>query len=159
MPNLERSPTQNALSVSGNTPMEFYFNRPKNLAFHDLTSGKVMPKAVKPILGLSHKFIPVPKVTPSNMTDALDRLERDIDLKVNFADSPIESEPPPFICEIDMAPPPCCNPKRGDTSYSCFQPTDPCNISPPTWKKQPPATPAQASSLAKEADPLCNSQD
>ena len=38
----------------------FYFCRPTNLAFHDLTIGKVAPKAPQLMLGLRVNFCPTP---------------------------------------------------------------------------------------------------
>ena len=46
------------------------------------------------------------------MTDALDRLERDIDLKVNFADSPMESEPSPLYVKSIWRPHPAVIPSK-----------------------------------------------
>ena len=65
-----------------------YFNRPTNMAFHDLTSYKKPPRNLRSLLGLSLKFIPTPrKNTPWHTyeTNALPRFERSMRLKAFFA--------------------------------------------------------------------------
>ncbi len=52
-----------ALQVLGDTPLEFYLSNTNNLAFYDLIPGKIVLKASKAVLGLSHKFIPIPHLT------------------------------------------------------------------------------------------------
>ena len=93
-PNTSISPFQNALQILGNTPTSIYLTKPNNLAFHDLTNGRVMPKASKSILGLSHKFIPVPKTTPHDLSAMLERFEQDIHLKAYFAMQPLDNKTP-----------------------------------------------------------------
>ena len=71
----------------GETPPESYFNTPSNLAFHDLTVDGSVPPATKTILGLSTKFIPIPKHTSLReiAEEAYKRFERDVSLKYHFA--------------------------------------------------------------------------
>ena len=102
---LSLTPQQNAIIAISNTPMELYCSRPQNKSFHDLTIGKIMPKATKSILGLSHKFIPTPKVTSYDIEDRLDRLERDIHLKVYFAANPLQNKKPQLYVKSKWRPP------------------------------------------------------
>ena len=70
----------------------YYFNRPTNLAFHDLTSRLSPPKNLRSLLGLGLKFIPTPHVPTLSSTlfsdkGAFPRLHRSIDLRCFFIDS------------------------------------------------------------------------
>jgi len=58
VPDLNKSALRNAAHILGQTPWEHYVSRPSNLAFHDLTQGKIMPPATSSLLGLGLKFIP-----------------------------------------------------------------------------------------------------
>jgi hypothetical protein len=60
---------------------------PTNMAFHDLTSGKIAPRTAKNLLGLGGKFIVTPHRTngEGELFASTDRLERDFHLKVYFA--------------------------------------------------------------------------
>jgi hypothetical protein len=42
-----------------------YFQKATNTAFHDLTKAKLFPPAAASLLGLSLKFIPTPRYSPS----------------------------------------------------------------------------------------------
>ena len=68
-------------------PWWYYTTRPTNLAFHDLTLGKVMPQATASLLGLNLKFIPKPEHTTSSLDllKTTERLERDLHRKIYFA--------------------------------------------------------------------------
>ena len=83
LPDLSSSVHKEAQRVLGDTPSGFYFNFPKNLAFHDLTTGKSLPPATQTVMGLSNKFIPIPKVATSKkmVTESFERFERDLHLK------------------------------------------------------------------------------
>ena len=66
-----------------------YFNRPSNMAFHDLTSKINPPKNLRTLLGLSLKFIPCPRyntpwATYENIT--FPRLNHDFRIKAYLAD-------------------------------------------------------------------------
>jgi hypothetical protein len=70
-----------------------YFNRPTNLAFHDLTTRLSPPQNLRSLLGLGLKFIPTPYKTTllsqlHSEKGAFPRLQRTIDLKCFFIDSP-----------------------------------------------------------------------
>ena len=70
-----------------------YFNRPTNLAFHDLTTRLSPPQNLRSLLGLGLKFIPTPYKTTllsqlRSEKGAFPRLRRNIELKCFFIDSP-----------------------------------------------------------------------
>jgi len=64
-----------------------------------------MPKAIKSVLGLSHNFIVNPSFTfDGDFDKMLNRLERDIHLKVFFADEPWDYNPPPLYVKSTWRP-------------------------------------------------------
>ncbi len=70
----------------GNTSPGCYFLKASNNTFHDLTAGQSLPPAMATLLGLSLKFIPTPRYSPSksNVAPSLNRIEWDIGLKTFF---------------------------------------------------------------------------
>jgi hypothetical protein len=70
----------------GNTSPGCYFLKAMNMAFHDLTEGKLLPPTATSLLGLSLKFIPTPRYAPSvtDVAPPLDQIEWDIKLKTFF---------------------------------------------------------------------------
>ena len=88
-----------------------YFTEVKNLTFHDLTTGNILPKSSNLLLGLGLKFIPTPKgTTPDDIDKTLSRFERDIDLKIFFSGAPKDESYDPLskalrINSIWRAPP------------------------------------------------------
>ena len=78
------SPFQNAVAIRGETNAAIYFSQPANLAFHDLTPNKQLPKIAQTVLGLNLKFIPTPSTTTYDLTGNFARFERDFNLKVFF---------------------------------------------------------------------------
>jgi hypothetical protein len=106
-------------------PTWFYFNRPTNLAFHNLTSTLKPPHNLKSLLGLSLKFIPTPRRTTSWSSLGSDdplrphgfrRLHRDLHLRCHFAGTPDNDDeynprmhlkstymPPPWTYPRDVA--------------------------------------------------------
>lgn len=65
-----------------------YFNRPTNMAFHDLTSKINPPKNLRSLLGLSLKFIPRPRYNtpwPTYQDVTLPRFNRDLRIKAYMA--------------------------------------------------------------------------
>lgn len=64
-----------------------------------------MPGQLKALLGLSHKFIPVPMYQQWDTEEIFTRLERDIYLKYYFADNPLDSVPPPLRLKSHWWPP------------------------------------------------------
>ena len=91
---MSRTVHQNAVSILAETPFWHYCVNPSNLAFYDFTRGKIVPPAATSLLGLSAKFIVKPEYTgsPNDTKEALDRLERDLHLKIFF--SGVEPEEP-----------------------------------------------------------------
>lgn len=87
LPDLSRSTHRDSQRVLGDTPSGFYFNSPSNLAFHDLTTGKSLPAATRVVMGLSTKFVPVPRHPPSRkrVMEAFERFEREVNRKAHFA--------------------------------------------------------------------------
>ncbi len=87
LPNLALSIHKNAQQVMGDTSPGCYFLKASNNTFHDLTTGAFLPPATATLLGLSLKFIPMPRYSPSksDVVPSLDRFERNIGLKTFFA--------------------------------------------------------------------------
>ena len=65
----------------------FYFFRPTNLAFHDLTIGKVDPKALQSLLGLGVNFCHIPLRPTLNIDKIMERFERDQNICSVFSGS------------------------------------------------------------------------
>jgi hypothetical protein len=95
LPNLTLSAHKNAREVMKSISPGCYFSKAMNTAFHDLTGGKSLPVAIKSLLGLSLKFIPTPRYSPSatDVAPSLDRIERDIGLRTFFAGRDHEETP------------------------------------------------------------------
>ena len=72
-------------------PSWYYFNRPKNVAFHDLTSTRDSKNHVRSLLGLGLKFIPTPFFTNHNLEDTKKRLLRAMKLQAYFAGTTTKS--------------------------------------------------------------------
>ena len=69
---------KNALLILIAMEKWFYFCRSTNLAFHDLTIGKVAPKALQLLLGLGVNFYPTPLRPMLNIDKNMERFERDL---------------------------------------------------------------------------------
>lgn len=65
---ITKSTGANALTYLKNMDDWYYFDRPSNLAFHDLTKEILPPKNLRTLLGLGLKFIPTPRYTSSAVT-------------------------------------------------------------------------------------------
>jgi hypothetical protein len=78
LPNPSFTPFHNAVIIRGHTLAHHYFSQPSNLAFHDLTPGKIISPLASSVLGLNMKYIPTPKFTTYDLTATMDRLEWDI---------------------------------------------------------------------------------
>ena len=87
LPNLLISIHLNAREVLGSTTPGCYFPHPVNASCHDITEAKSLPYSAKKVLGLGGKFIVTPSYTTAKclMLDKLERLGRDVALKVHFA--------------------------------------------------------------------------
>jgi hypothetical protein len=85
-------------------PKWFYFSRPFNMACHDLTTEHPPPPTFRSLLGLGLNFCPTPETTTRRIKDALDRLQRDLYLKVYFAGQQ-ELTPTKLFVRSDWQPP------------------------------------------------------
>lgn len=97
VPDTSVSPFRNAARLFDTLPPNdinplHLINLPSNLAFHDLTPGKVAPSNARLLLGMSPKFIKTPKFTTGCILSNLYRLERDFHLKVYFAGSDLDRD-------------------------------------------------------------------
>eukprot|EP00957_Ditylum_brightwellii_P000596 46027-Ditylum_brightwellii.AAC.1 len=63
----------------------YYFNKPWNLAFHDLTTEKQPPVNLRSLLGLGLKFCPSPRFTSHKTSDILPQFDCDLRLRTYFA--------------------------------------------------------------------------
>jgi hypothetical protein len=77
----------NAITILRNTPPNNYFGTTKNLTFHNLNTKNQLPLDAHLLLGLGLKYIATPKINiaTSQLNTSLDRLDRDIGLKVFFS--------------------------------------------------------------------------
>lgn len=73
----------------------YYFSRPHQMAFHDLTLTKLPPN-LKSLLGLSLKFCPTPRYTTSNINATLTRFERDLTVKSWLFGEPEDPDREPY---------------------------------------------------------------
>ena len=87
VPDLTQSIRQNARRVLGETPPAYFFSSPSNLAFHDLTPAGTLPPATKAVLGLSAKFVPIPRdaTKKKEAMESFERLERDFGWRTYYA--------------------------------------------------------------------------
>ena len=79
------------------------------MAFHDLTPGQIIPPQAKFALGLGMKFIRNPPVTTKDLTPALLRLKRDVQLRTFFAgqeDDDYSLRPSKLYIRSKWTPPP-----------------------------------------------------
>ena len=63
----------------------YYFDKPWNLAFHDLTTEITPPPNLQSLLGLGLKFCPSPRFTTHKTSTILPRFDRDMRLRTYFA--------------------------------------------------------------------------
>ena len=122
IPDLGLSTFKNVYNIIVNMPCSYYFSRPNNLAFHDLTKIKSVPLVAREILGLSTKFISTKPFTSSatDLEKSQDNFRRDAHLKVFFADSPIENDPPKLYVKSKWRPPLDEIPQEVDTIICNF---------------------------------------
>lgn len=66
-------------------PIWYYFDRPTNLAFHDLTSFLAPPKNLRSLLGLDLKFCPSPRFLQSSINSSFEHFKKDLFCKTYFA--------------------------------------------------------------------------
>ena len=98
---------KNAQQVMGDTSPGCYFLKASNNTFHDLTAGASLPPATATLLGLSLKFIPTPRYSPSksDMVLVLDQFECNIGLKTFFAGHSNNKEIPKLQAKSAWQPP------------------------------------------------------
>jgi hypothetical protein len=60
---IEKSRRHNACNHLATMPHWYYFNRPTHLSFHDFTTTIKPCQNLRRLLGLGHKFIPIPRWT------------------------------------------------------------------------------------------------
>jgi hypothetical protein len=92
LPDPSKTNHMNMQIALGNTPPSDYF-LVSHLAFHDLTTGGILPQSANTLLGLGLKYIPTPRINtlPDKQDKSLSRFERDFSLKVFFAGDTEES--------------------------------------------------------------------
>ena len=87
LPDERRSKKNNALIILTTMENWLYFFRPTNLAFHNITIGKVAPKALQSLLGLGVNFCPTPLRPTLNTDKSMERFERDLHIRSVFSGS------------------------------------------------------------------------
>ena len=85
VPDVSVSPFRNAVRLRASHENLLCFPFISNLAFHDLTPGKIAPQAAKSLLGSGSKFICTPAKTTGDISASIDRMDRDMRLRVFFA--------------------------------------------------------------------------
>ena len=98
--NPELTVKHNAVIQLALAPSWFYFDKPMNSTFHDLTTTIAPPRNLQTLLGLGLKFIPNQKYSTSNISKSIHRLQDDMKLKFFFAgekDDEKEFDPKMYI--------------------------------------------------------------
>ena len=90
--NFRLSPRHNAFLHLSLMPAWFYFDRPNNLAFHDLTSTSKPPRNLRSLLGLGHKFCPTPRYSTSCVDESFLRFHHDYYCKIFYAGKEFSGE-------------------------------------------------------------------
>ena len=85
-------------------PSWWYFNRPVHSAFHDLTTSIRPPLHLRSLLGLGHKFCPVPRFTNHNLEPTLERFGRNLRVKSFFAGAEDRDFDPKMYINTDWEP-------------------------------------------------------
>ena len=75
----------NALVILTTIEQWFYFCRPTNFAFNNLTIGKVAPRALQSLLGPGFNFCPTLLRPTLNNDKKMERFERDLHTRSVFA--------------------------------------------------------------------------
>ena len=83
--------SHNANIQLGNMLSWYYFDRPRHLAYHDMTSCST-PLNIRSLLGLNLKFCPVPRHTTRSGAETLTRFRKDLLVKVYFANRDSDDE-------------------------------------------------------------------
>ena len=90
----DKSILHNAAIVISEIPSYFYFQRPINVRFHNLTRNRTLPFNVKELLGQGFQYCPNPSKALHNpqINETLNRFSRNLKLKLFFP--PEESDTP-----------------------------------------------------------------
>ena len=75
-------------------PACFFFDRPNNLAFHDLTTTTKPPLNLRSLLGLGHKFCPTPRYSTSCVEKTFTRFNHDLYCKIFYAGKDFDTKEP-----------------------------------------------------------------
>ena len=93
-------------------PSWYYFNKPSNFAFHDLTTSIKPPPNLRTLLGNSLKFIPTKQYTHTAQyitNNTMDRLNHDLEIKMYYAGQSIDNDKDfdsSMYIKSDWTPPP-----------------------------------------------------
>ena len=109
----------------------YYFAKPTNLAFHDMTTTIKPPRNLRALLGLGMKFIPTPRLSHSKAylsqtdTATLPTFYRDLQLRIFFAGEENEDEEsneynPRMYLKSKWTPPPWTITKTVEKRYAAF---------------------------------------
>ena len=87
LPDERRSEKNNTLVILTTMENWFYILRPTNLAFQDLTIGRVASRALQSLLGIGVNSCPTPLLPTLNIDKSMERFERDLPIRSVFAGS------------------------------------------------------------------------
>ena len=105
-------------------PAWFYFDRPNNLAFHDLTTLITPPSNLRSLLGLGHKFCPTPRFTTSCIDDTFLRFHHDYYCKIFYAGKEFsgnDTYDPKMYVNSKWTPPDWMMPTAAVRRYNIFK--------------------------------------
>ena len=100
------STLHNAAIRLGNLPCWFYFQRPNNLACHNLCTDLPPPANLRLLLGLGLNFCPRPRLTSFNLKAETTRFRRDMYIKMYFAHLPRKDTQPTLYARSSWSPDP-----------------------------------------------------
>eukprot|EP00957_Ditylum_brightwellii_P130652 9967351-Ditylum_brightwellii.AAC.1 len=101
----------------------YYFDRPCNLVFHDLTTIQTPPKNLQSLLGLGLKFCPAPRYITHRTSNTLPCFDRDVQLKTYFSDAEDYEYSPKMYAKVNFVPPDVKLPKEILHRSTAFQNT------------------------------------
>ena len=85
------SPAHSAFLNFSSMKTWFYFDRPHNLAFYDLTTTYKPPLNLRSLLGLGHKFYPTLRLSSNCAEETFSRFHHDFYCKI-FAGEDFDSD-------------------------------------------------------------------
>ena len=86
------SPSHNAFIHLESMPAWYYFDRPHNMAFHDLTTTAQPPRNLRSLLGLGLKFCPTPRFSTNCVADTFLRFHHDLFCKIFYTGKPFDED-------------------------------------------------------------------